>query len=272
MTLILKKDRPTQPMQSEPKQLNVIELALLGLAGVCDGAHSHDGQGFNGTDTKFGKSLAAQIQEGRSLTYKQAKGAIKILPKYAKQLAAMELTVPTQDDFRALYKSPQRVEIIDGEIAVFLPYPDRASIELATPKGRYNEADRSFRYWLSDALALNVLLSGEIEKSPEFLELLASAAEQKDISQTKRIDLLPDEHPDRCVAVYFPSDPSKTVDPEFFWFRDKVDRLGGVHEPSDNSWRFPLTVIGLLLIDFPAPAYHHSERFLKEFDPIDCGF
>jgi hypothetical protein len=122
------------------------------------------------------------------------------------------------DDFKSFCKARQRVEIIDGEIAVFLLYPDCASLRIQEPKGRYNDADRSFRYSLSDALALTPLLPPKIERSPEFCELLAEAIRQNEYKQMKRIDLLLDEHPDHCVAVYYPRENAATIDPEYFHF------------------------------------------------------
>lgn len=156
------------------RELNVIEKALLGLSGVCDGAHSHDNQGFNGTDSPYGKSLAAQIEAGRKLSYKQAQGAIKLLPKYKKQLISMGLSVPTRADFFSLYPFPRRVEVIAGEIALFMPYYDRASIELAMPEARFEEAYNSFRFPLSSAENLWEFLSPDSEfyLSDEFRCLL----------------------------------------------------------------------------------------------------
>lgn len=59
-----------------------IHEALKILAGVCDGAVEHDGVGFNGADTHFGRSLAAR----RSLTARQALAGQKLLKKYKRQL------------------------------------------------------------------------------------------------------------------------------------------------------------------------------------------
>lgn len=46
----------------------------------------HNAMGFNGTDAKFGTSLAKQILAGRSLSIKQAQAARKMMRKYAGQL------------------------------------------------------------------------------------------------------------------------------------------------------------------------------------------
>jgi hypothetical protein len=46
----------------------------------------HNAKGFNGTDAKFGTSLAKQILAGRTLTVNQAQAARKMMRKYAGQL------------------------------------------------------------------------------------------------------------------------------------------------------------------------------------------
>lgn len=137
---------------SAPRQMNIIEAALVGLSGVCDGAHSHDNAGFNGTDTQFGKSLAEQIEKGRPLTYKQAQGAIEMLPKYKKQLTNMSLDVPSKKDFFEHYKNPKRVEIIGDEIAVFAPSADQVNADQAIyysnnqALSHYDPHDQSLRF------------------------------------------------------------------------------------------------------------------------------
>jgi hypothetical protein len=167
------------------------------------------------------------------------------------------------------FTTPKRVEIINNEIAIFTVYDGWANLNFSVPGFRRIEnSDSSLRFptTVKTAQIIWENLPADYEFSDDFSLLV------NELQQVKRIDLLLDEHPDRCVAVYYPQNPSLTIDPEFFWFCDKVDKLGGLYEASDNSWRFSLTVIGLLAIEFSSPAYHHSERFLREFDPIDCGF
>ena len=163
---------------------------------------------------------------------------------------------------------PKRVEIIGNEIAVFTTHEDQASMSFEVSSFRFEHLDNSWRFPKTVKTVATILenLPANYELSDDFRSLV------NEFKQVKRIDLFPDEHPDRCGAAYYPQNPSLTINPEFFWFREKVDRLGGVYKSFDCSWRFPLTVIGLLLIEFPSPAYQHSERFLREFDPIDCGF
>lgn len=61
--------------------------ALKYLAGCCDGAATKDGQGFNKTDSSFGKDLAIKAST-IGLTQKQLTAAQKMLRKYSSQLSA----------------------------------------------------------------------------------------------------------------------------------------------------------------------------------------
>jgi len=61
---------------------NSVESAVRFLAGVCDGAVTQDGRGFNGVDSVFGKSLAGQSH----WSVLQKKAALKMLKKYSGQL------------------------------------------------------------------------------------------------------------------------------------------------------------------------------------------
>jgi hypothetical protein len=91
---------PSQPSQTNPARQ--ICDALTYLAGNCDGAQRRDAQGFNGRDTRFGKSLAQQIQQGRTLSDKQLTAGLKICRRYAAtQLAPAGYSLPTQEAFQA---------------------------------------------------------------------------------------------------------------------------------------------------------------------------
>jgi SWI/SNF-related matrix-associated actin-dependent regulator 1 of chromatin subfamily A len=62
-----------------PEQIELVHQGLKILSGMCDGAVSRDGSGFNGMDSAIGKSLASQ----RSLTGRQAALGKRLLKKYA---------------------------------------------------------------------------------------------------------------------------------------------------------------------------------------------
>lgn len=67
-----------------PDMIEQIHLRLKALAGVCNGAQTYDGAGFNKMDSGLGKSLAAQ----QRLSPKQAAMALEMLRKYSGQLSA----------------------------------------------------------------------------------------------------------------------------------------------------------------------------------------
>lgn len=61
-----------------------IVRGIQALAGVCDYAHSQDGQGFNGTDANFGHALALTPPE--TWTPEVTRAAWEVLRKYRRQL------------------------------------------------------------------------------------------------------------------------------------------------------------------------------------------
>lgn len=62
----------------------LLHRAVTSLAAVCDGAHSEDGRGFNGTDAGFGKQLAQTPIE--AWTDDTARAAWEMIRKYRHQL------------------------------------------------------------------------------------------------------------------------------------------------------------------------------------------
>ncbi len=80
-----KKAAPRRKQLIDPGEKAEIHQRLQFLSSRCDGALEKDGQGFNGFDSTFGKSLARQ----NTLSDKQAVAAGKMLVKYAAQLLEM---------------------------------------------------------------------------------------------------------------------------------------------------------------------------------------
>jgi len=62
--------------------IDIIHYALRWVAGMCDGAASEDGRGFNKFDTGLGKRLAAEVELSRM----QAALALKLVYKYRGQM------------------------------------------------------------------------------------------------------------------------------------------------------------------------------------------
>lgn len=81
---------------------------------------------------------------------------------------------------------------------------------------------------------------------------------------TKRVDILLDAHPDEMVAIYASYKDFSTL--------EGILRLKAHYVSDDRSWRCSISVIDSVREAFPSPEYHHSEVFLKQFEPIDCGF
>jgi len=79
-SVVEKSTQDMQPKSFDPMQ-SLLHSALKRLANVCDGAASQDGQGFNGLDTYFGRSLAFAASE-KPLTLKQVQAAYKMVQKY----------------------------------------------------------------------------------------------------------------------------------------------------------------------------------------------
>lgn len=78
-----KKDKVEEKARTiTTEQKQAAHQGLKMLAGVCDGAMSEDGRGFNKMDTHFGKSLAMKDE----LTDRQAVFAIRLVNKYRGQL------------------------------------------------------------------------------------------------------------------------------------------------------------------------------------------
>lgn len=111
---------------------SLLHQAVVALAKRCDGATTQDGRGFNGTDAKFGKQLAATPFEA------WGDGEIKayeLLAKYAKQLANIGISYADIERPSA-EKAPSRlgglraVDYRNGKVVVTLPYGDNAN-----PKG-----------------------------------------------------------------------------------------------------------------------------------------
>lgn len=82
-----------------------LKAALLYLNDRCDGARQLDGQGFNGTDSKFGKYLASVLLEGRNLSPGQQAVAIKMLQKY-QMTQLIHILLPNPEDYVPFGTSP----------------------------------------------------------------------------------------------------------------------------------------------------------------------
>lgn len=92
--------------------------ALQYLSSVCDGAHEQDGAGFNGIDSRFGKSLAEQSYS-RQLSDGQIAHAVKMIQKYRGQVEAAGIELPHESDFNIATET--RIEQAENDLLVYAP-------------------------------------------------------------------------------------------------------------------------------------------------------
>ena len=121
----------------------ILVSAIQAIAARCDGASSNDGQGFNGTDSKFGKKLASTPPE--VWTPALQRKAWVMLHKYQGQL------VKSGIDYTAIPEPPEArgaddircIDVRGGKVLVFLPYGD-----IAYPKSGLGAIwNRDLRGW-----------------------------------------------------------------------------------------------------------------------------
>lgn len=165
------------------------------LSGVCDGAHTQDGSGFNGGDSHFGKSLAAQNPAHYSPG--QVACLAKMLRKYKRQLAGFGLDitlVPASiENKEAAYalrgerpaapvvQSAAPTELADnghkieamprGYWKVIFPYSAELIAALKTLPGKTRKFEPAGKFWLVN------LTAGQPEEiltaSKEFRQIIA---------------------------------------------------------------------------------------------------
>ena len=137
----------------DPAAPHTVEGMICSLAGVCDGAHMQDQQGFSGADTEFGHSLANRAQQGRPFTLKQAQAALKLVNKYRRQIGGTDFvkTFLEQPVFKLAPLDPNApVQVAGGcskpsrkltsqdKTAVFeFPYSPEVVAELKTIRGEH---------------------------------------------------------------------------------------------------------------------------------------
>ena len=118
--------------------------AVVAVAKNCDGANSQDGLGFNGTDTKFGKSLASTPSEAWSEAVQRQ--AWEMMQKYKGQIlsAGIEFSEIEEPKETKAPKGIRCVDVREGKVLVFLPYGDPVY-----PKAGVNASwNRDLRGWL----------------------------------------------------------------------------------------------------------------------------
>lgn len=135
---------PTQP---------TAEAMICQLAGMCDGAATLDGTGFNRLDTAFGHSLASQAASGRAWSDKQASAALKLITKYQKQLGGADFVkswlkapnfarLPAQENSNKI-KPVRKLTSRDKSGIFSFPYNPEVVTAIKTIRGSHK--DQPFR-------------------------------------------------------------------------------------------------------------------------------
>ena len=174
---------------------HTIEAGILALARMDhDGARLRNDVGFNGRDTTIGRSFAAQIAQGRTLTFRQRAAAYKILRTYKVQL---ERDHGIEFDRIEPPGEPPPEEKVTGRATlagttvsvVFTGYP-KALLPYVKgiPGARYRGVDKTWTFTLSVETAAYVeAWPAEIAKDPALVaairELEVGAAASQDASR-----------------------------------------------------------------------------------------
>lgn len=104
-------------LSESPHYQSMID-SLRYLASVCDGAHEEDGVGFNGVDTRFGKSLAQQSYQNK-LSDKQVVNTLELLQKYRGQIKSAAIELPNIADFEIA--TDIQIKLQDDLLYIYLP-------------------------------------------------------------------------------------------------------------------------------------------------------
>ena len=71
-----------ETVEAEAPNETLIEMAILQLDSVCDGARTQDNMGYAGMHTYIGKKIAGRLKQGTKLTIRDIRWAEKALPYY----------------------------------------------------------------------------------------------------------------------------------------------------------------------------------------------
>lgn len=138
----------------------MLQEAIQALSSLCDGASTHDGQGFNKFDAAFGHSLA----EHNRWTYKQARAAHVLLRKYKGQLATVgidydQIPTPRVEDYA---QTANDAQFTDGRVIVRSQCKKHAliswqefsrdlteAVKDTVPGAKWSKAERAWKVRLS---------------------------------------------------------------------------------------------------------------------------
>ena len=133
------------PGEGDAMSSPLLVKAVQTLAGVCDGARSRDGSGFNKFDAQFGRQLA--LLDPALWTDGQARAAHAMLRKYASQLEGFGIQyaeIP-KPEARPV-ESPRKLLSVDPDGFVLrYPFDERLNAEVRRiPGARWDKPRRGY--------------------------------------------------------------------------------------------------------------------------------
>ncbi len=186
-----------------PTTIEKVHQAVKYLAGMCDGANSLDGCGFNKVDTRFGKDLA----ERTSLTPKQAVAAQKMLRKYKRQLlnggfdeqALFGEVINTEKQERKEQVKrtngnggcgTKKVTVVDGKLLkIEFPFSYETLEVVKSIPGRRFHGNANPKHWTAPISgdAIEILSKDGFELAPELQKILNRG--RLSVDEVKEVDV-----------------------------------------------------------------------------------
>ena len=173
-----------------------VQRACRYLAGVCDGALSEDGHGFNKYDAGFGHSLA--IQKNWSL--KQAIAAQKMMIKYQNQLKIAgfdtDLILKSEIVVPQIVNKPATVTkntatLVKGQIEIWFKFDYKTLEMIKSLPGRKFTEDTRGKFWTAPLAQDTVekLDQAGFELCPELIRFLDTAQKQLPVEELEEIEV-----------------------------------------------------------------------------------
>ena len=180
-----------------PTTIEKVHQAVKYLAGMCDGANSLDGCGFNKVDARFGRDLA----ERTSLTPGQAEAAQRMLRKYKGQLIngggfdekilSEPITLPEKAVTKKVASTAaKKASVAEGDrIKIEFPFNyDTLEVVKSIP-GRRFHGDANPKHWTAPISgdAVEILSKAGFQLDPELEEILNRG--RVSIDEVKEVDV-----------------------------------------------------------------------------------
>lgn len=138
----------TTDQQLTGDSIDLILTALRTVAARCDGAVEEDGQGFNGTDTRYGRHLASLD----TLNERDALIGLKIVLKYKRQIgddthAALSKLCPEDVQKDSTKRTEAVCSTWNNDPATLLPWSEPKKVNTSKGPSTVRSAEPDERFW-----------------------------------------------------------------------------------------------------------------------------